>query len=52
MVDVDNVDRSSALLIDEIYLTQEVPFEFSPALGLLIVGGMVGCDRLRRKLRR
>ena len=50
VVDVDGVDRSSALLIDEI-LVQEIPFEFSPTLGLLIFGGMVGCDRLRRKLR-
>jgi hypothetical protein len=50
VVDVDGVDRSSALLLDEIYLTKEIPFEFSPGLGIFIVGGMVGCDRLRRKL--
>jgi hypothetical protein len=49
IVDVDGVDRSSGLLVDEIYLAQQVPFEFSPTLGLLIVGGMVGCDRIRRQ---
>ncbi len=51
VVDIDNVDYSSALLVDEIYLTREIPFEFSPTLGLLIFGGMVGCDLLRRRLR-
>ena len=51
VVDIDNVDYSSALLVDEIYLTQEIPFEFSPTLGLLIFGGMVGCALVRSKLR-
>jgi hypothetical protein len=48
VVDVDSVDRTSALLVDE-FNVQQVPFEFSPSLGLLIVGGMIGCDRLRRR---
>jgi hypothetical protein len=47
VVDVDGVDRSSGLLVDNI-LVQEIPFEFSPGLGLGIVAVMFGCDRLRR----
>ncbi len=39
VVDVDGVDRSSALLIDEV-LVQEIPFEFSPTLGLILSGGI------------
>jgi hypothetical protein len=50
VVDVDGVDRSSALLLDE-FGVQEIPFEFSPSLGIFIVAGMVGCDRLRRKFK-
>jgi hypothetical protein len=49
VVDVDGSDRTSGLLLDN-FMVEEVPFEFSPTLGLLIVGGMAGCDRLRRKL--
>jgi hypothetical protein len=49
VVDVDGIDRTSGLLVDN-FMVEEVPFEFSPTLGLLIVGGMAGCDRLRRKL--
>lgn len=48
VVDVDGVDRSSALLVDNIQIQQEIPFEFSPTLGLLIVGGMIAGDRFRR----
>ena len=47
VVDVDGYDRSSALLLDELEV-QQIPFGFSPTLGLLIVGVMIGCDRLRR----
>ncbi len=49
VVDVDGIDRTSGLLLDN-FMVEEVPFEFSPTLGLLIVGGMVAGDRLRRKL--
>ncbi|GAB4554263.1 MAG: hypothetical protein Tsb0014_47340 [Pleurocapsa sp.] len=48
VVDVDSVDRTSALLLDELNI-QQVPFEFSPTLGIFIVGGMIGCDRIRRQ---
>ena len=50
VVDVDNVDRSSALLLDN-FNVQQVPFKFSPGLGLLIAGGMIGCDLIRRRLK-
>ncbi len=49
VVDVDGVDRSSALLVDNLYITEEIPFEFSPTLGLLIVGGMVAGDRILKR---
>ena len=48
VVDIDNVDRSSALLVDEIYIRQAIPFEFSPTVGIALVLGLFGCDRLRR----
>ena len=47
VVDVDTLNRTSALMIDNI---QAVPFKFSPGLGLLIAGGMIGCDLIRRRL--
>ena len=47
VVDVDGVDRSSALLVDN-FVVQEVPFEFSPAFGLLLMGGFFGINYLRR----
>jgi hypothetical protein len=47
VVDVDGSDRSSALLVDN-FNVEEIPFEFSPSLGLGIVAVMFGCDRLRR----
>lgn len=50
VVDVDGVDRSSGLLVDNINVRQ-VPFEFSPSLGLVIVAGIFGCDRLRRQFK-
>jgi hypothetical protein len=48
VVDVDGYDRSSALLLDN-FMVRDVPFEFSPSLGLWLVGGILGIDRLRRK---
>jgi hypothetical protein len=50
VVDVDGIDRTSALLLDN-FMVKEVPFEFSPSLGLWLVGGIFGIDRLRRKLK-
>ena len=50
VVDIDNVDRSSALLVDEIYIRQPVPFAFSPTAGIAFVLGLFGCDRLRRRM--
>ena len=50
VVDIDNVDRSSALLVDNLSV-EEVPFEFSPTLGLLSVAGVFGWSRLRRKFK-
>jgi hypothetical protein len=47
VVDVDGSDLSSALLVDN-FNVEEVPFEFSPSLGLGIVAVIFGCDRLRR----
>ncbi len=47
VADVDGSDRSSALLVDNLTV-EEIPFEFSPALGLGIVAVMFGCARLRR----
>ena len=50
VVDVDGSGYSSALAFDN-FNAQEVPFEFSPALGIFIVGGIIGCDRLRRRMK-
>ena len=41
VVDVDNLDRTSALLVDN-FGVRQVPFEFSPTLGLLAVGSVFG----------
>jgi hypothetical protein len=50
VVDVDGIDRSSGLLLDNIRVRQ-VPFEFSPGLGLCICGSIFGFSRLRKKLK-
>jgi hypothetical protein len=50
VVDVDGIDRTSGLLLDN-FMIEEVPFEFSPAIGLWIVGGSFGLSRLYRKLK-
>ena len=39
VVDVDGLDRTSTLMIDNI---EAVPFEFSPSFGLLFVAGLFG----------
>lgn len=46
VIDVDGVDRSSALLIDDVTV---VPFEFSPGFGLLLMAGVFGLNYLRRQ---
>ena len=51
VVDVDNVDRSSGLLLDNFAITQDVPCEFSPTAGIALVLGLFGCDRLRRRMK-
>ncbi|HEY9767591.1 MAG TPA: hypothetical protein V6C71_03675 [Coleofasciculaceae cyanobacterium] len=50
VADVDSYDRSSALMLDS-FAVEQVPFEFSPTLGLLIVGGVFAGGRLRRHLK-
>ena len=50
VVDVDGVNYSSALLIDN-FAVQQVPFEFSPTAGIALVLGLFGCDQLRRTLK-
>lgn len=46
VVDVDGLDRTSALLIDNIEI---VPFEFSPNIGIGLVLSLIGINKLRRK---
>lgn len=50
VLDVDGTDRSSALLVDN-FAVQEVPFEFSPAFGLLFMAGFFGLHYFRRPSR-
>lgn len=50
VVDVDGTDRTSALLLDNMNVEQ-VPFEFSPSLGLLVIGGLFGGSRLRSRFK-
>jgi hypothetical protein len=49
VVDVDGLDRTSALMLDDI---QIVPFEFTPSTGIAIVFGLVGVNKLRSKLKK
>ena len=46
VVDVDGLDRTTALLIDDIEI---VPFEFTPSTGIGLVLGLIGINKLRRK---
>lgn len=48
VVDVDNYDRSSALLVDNFNIEQ-VPFDFSPSAGLLAIAGIFGLKTLLEK---
>ena len=49
VVDIDDTTGNSGLLVDNFTVTA-VPFEFSPAAGLLALGVLFGVDRLRRKI--
>lgn len=49
VVDVDGLDRTTALLIDNIEI---VPFEFSPSTGIGLVLGLIGINKLRRKFKK
>lgn len=48
VVDVDGTGISSGLLIDN-FAVEEVPFDFSATTGLVLVAGIFGFARLRRK---
>lgn len=48
VVDVDKVEDTSALLIDT-FVVQEIPFEFSPSLGVIFMTGFWGINYLRRR---
>jgi hypothetical protein len=48
VVDVDNYDRSSALLLDG-FQARQVPFEFSPTAGLVLVAGAFGVKNMLKK---
>ena len=50
VVDVDGSGYSSTLLVDN-FQAEEVPFEFSPTAGLVLVTGFMGINRLRHKLK-
>lgn len=50
VVDVDGADRSSALVLDE-FSVQQIPFEFSPTAGLLLVAGFIGIKRFFHQLK-
>jgi hypothetical protein len=50
VVDIIDRDAASGLLVDNL-VTTPVPFEFSPAVGLLALSALYGGDRLRRKLK-
>jgi hypothetical protein len=49
VVDIEGVNRSSALLIDDFQTSAAVPFEFSPTTGIGLVAGFIGLARLRRR---
>lgn len=47
VVDVDNVGRTSGLMLDNLQITQDVPFDFSPGLGLGLMFTLIVADRIR-----
>ena len=50
VVDIENSDRSSALLFDNLSV-QEVPFEFSPTTGIGLVLGFWGLKKTRDRFK-
>ncbi len=48
VVDVDGLDRSSGLVIDNVEIRQ-IPFKFSPSFGLVLVTGFWGIKYLRSR---
>lgn len=48
VVDVDGLDRTSGLLLDNLNARQ-VPFDFSPSAGIGVVLSMIGLNFLKRK---
>ncbi len=50
VVDVDGVEDTSGLLVDN-FQVQQIPFEFSPTGGIALMLGLLGCDRLRRRIK-
>ena len=51
VVDADGVSYSSGLMFDNL-TAAEVPFEFSPSLGLISMAGIFSLMRLRRQLKK
>ena len=51
VVDADGVSYSSGLLFDN-FTAREVPFEFSPSLGLISMASIFSLMRLRRQLKK
>jgi hypothetical protein len=47
VVDVDGLDRTSALMLDNI---EVIPCEFTPSTGIAIVFSLFGVNKLRRRL--
>ena len=47
VVDVDNTGRTSGLMLDNFQIVQDVPFDFSPGLGLVLVFILIVADRIR-----
>jgi len=50
VVDVDGDERTSTLLTDE-FLVEQVPFEFSPSLGLIMASGIFGLRLMRSNMK-
>ena len=51
VVDADGVSYSSGLMFDN-FTSAEVPFEFSPSVGLISMAGIFSLMRLRRQLKK
>ena len=49
VVDVDGLDRTSALMLDNV---EVIPFEFTPSTGIGLVLGLIGVNKLRCKFKK